>query len=251
MSLKLEELAWPIISDLIKEGWTSVIVPLGSTEQHGPGLPQGTDTWHGEETALRAAVKLGHTLVAPTLPFGYSPEHREFPGTFSLKKETLTLILEDISESLARSGFTFIYFWFGHGGNWAVAHECLPALLHRWPDCKVTYTKDISRYVTETWDSYPLQEGITLEVSGSHAGEFEASMMAAIRPDLIINEALMAGDLRPLSEIEDSMMKNGIQFISKNGVLGDQRFPDSERGNRYLDCLADWLVSDFKTQYKS
>jgi creatinine amidohydrolase len=247
-NLKLDELSWSEIEDLIKEGWTKIIVPLGATEQHGPGLPQGVDTWHGEETALRAAFKVGKTLVAPAFPFGYSPEHKAFPGTISVRNETLSLLLEDIAESLARSGFTFIYFWFGHGGDWAVARECLPALRHRWPDCVVTFTEDIAKYVSETWDSYPLTENIKPEVSGSHAGEFEASMIAAIRPDLIKQENLAEGDPRLLNEILEPMMRDGIHTISKNGVLGDQRFADAERGHRYLDCLADWLVKDILKQ---
>lgn len=251
VSLKLEELSWPEIDGLLQNGWKNVIVPLGATEQHGPGLPQGVDTWHGEETALRAAVKIDHTLVAPAVPYGYSPEHIGFPGTFSIRKETLFLLLEDIAGSLCRSGFTFVYFWFGHGGNWAVAREHLSSLYGRWPGCVVTYTRDIEQYITETWESYPALEGISPEVSGSHAGEFEASMVAAIRPDLIRKDKLGKGDPRPLKEISKQMMEEGIGAVSKNGVLGDQRNPDAGRGNRYIDCLAGWLVSDFKKQYNS
>jgi len=248
-SLKLEELTWPEISDLIQDGWTRIIVPLGATEQHGPGLPQGVDSWHGEETALRAAAQLNQTLVSPVVPFGYSIEHQSFPGTISLRKETLTMLLEDISESLARSGFTFIYYWFGHGGDWAVAKDCLAALKNRWPGSIVTFTKEMERYIAETWDSYPLEEGIALEISGSHAGEFEASIIAALRPDLIRLDELEAGDPRPLTETGESMMRFGIESVSKNGVLGDQRHPDPFRGNRYLDCMANWLIQDFNLQY--
>jgi creatinine amidohydrolase len=182
------------------------------------------------------------------VPFGYSPEHTAFPGTITIRKETLSFLLEDIAQSLARSGFTFIYFWFGHGGDWAIARECLPALRHRWPGCMVTFTQDVGQYVSQTWDSIPLAEGIRLQVSGSHAGEFEASMIAAIRPDLLRKESLAEGDPRPLGEILEPMMKEGIHTISKNGVLGDQRFANSERGQRYLDGLADWLVEDIKKQ---
>jgi creatinine amidohydrolase len=248
LSIKLEELSWPEIKTRVEDGWSKIIVPLGATEQHGPGLPQGVDTWHGEATALRAASILGKTLVAPAVPFGYSPEHTAFAGTISLRKETLRFLLEDIAESLARSGFTFIYFWFGHGGDWAVARECLPALRHRWPGCFITYTEDIGKYVADTWDTLPLQEGIALEISGSHAGEFEASMIAAIRPNSIITGALALGDPRPLSEILEPMMQNGIHTISENGVLGDQRQANAERGIRYLSGLAKWLVADIKRQ---
>ena len=246
--LKLEELTWPEVEQLLSDGWKNIIVPLGSTEQHGPGLPLGVDSLHGEETALRAAKKLGNTLVAPPVTLGYSPEHVVFPGTISIRKETLSLLLEDIAENLVRSGFTFVYFWFGHGGDWAVAREILPALRNRWPDCLVTFTEDVGKYVAETWDSKPLAEGIPLHVSGSHAGEFEASMTAAIRPELVRKDKLAAGDPRSLNEIMEQMMTKGIHTVSKNGVLGDQRKADADRGNRYLDCLADWLVNDIQNQ---
>ncbi len=247
-SIKLQELTWQEIDELLRAGWTDIIVPLGSTEQHGPGLPQAVDAWHGEETALRAASLLGKTLVAPAVSFGYSPEHTHFPGTISVRKKTLMMLLEDIAGSLARSGFSFVYFWFGHGGDWAVASECLPALHSRWPGCVVTYTLDVEKYVAETWDAYPLKEGIEPEVSGSHAGEFEASMLASMRPDMLRKDKLASGDPRPLDEISEAMMKKGIHTISENGVLGDQRFADAGRGNRYLDCLAEWLADDIKMQ---
>lgn len=247
-SLQLEELTAPEIKGLLEAGWCHVIVPLGATEQHGPGLPQGVDTLHGRETALRAARKLGKTLVAPAVSLGYSPEHMAFPGSLSLRRETLAMLLEDIAQSLAEGGFTFVYFWFGHGGDWAVAKDCLPALRDRWSGCRVAFTKDVAAYVRETWDRYPASEGIAPEVAGSHAGEFEASMLAAIRPDLLRAGALAQGDPRPLNDIAEAMMRDGIHTVSTNGVLGDQRPADASRGDRYLNVLADYLVSDFKRE---
>lgn len=249
-SLFLEELAWPEIRDLLADGWTRVIVPLGATEQHGPGLPLGVDTWHGRETALRASRRLGRTLVAPAVPLGYSPEHAAFPGTFTLRRETLAALLEDMAASLSRSGFTFVYFWFGHGGDWAVARECLPPLRHRWPGCRIAFTRDVAAYVAATWDAYPATEQIPAAVAGSHAGEFEASMIAALRPELVDPARLASGDPRPLGEVFDEMMTRGIQAVSKNGVLGDQRPANAARGHRYLDCLADWLANDFQRELK-
>ncbi|MFP4353197.1 MAG: creatininase family protein [Puniceicoccaceae bacterium] len=250
-SLQLEELTAPEIKQLLEEGWSRVIVPLGATEQHGPGLPQGVDSWHGRETALRAARRLGKVLVAPAVNLGYSPEHMAFAGSLSLRRETLAMLLEDVAESLARGGFTFVYFWFGHGGDWAVAKDCLPPLRDRWPGCRVAFTRDVAAYVAATWDRYPATEGIAPEVAGSHAGEFEASMLAAIRPDLLRRDALAAGDPRPLDEIAEPMMRDGIHTVSANGVLGDQRPADAARGSRYLDMLAEYLVEDFTRELNS
>ncbi len=250
-SLLLEEQTAPEIQRLLETGFTRVIIPLGATEQHGPGLPLGVDTWHGRETALRAARKLGHTLVAPAINLGYSPEHMAFPGSLSLRRETLAMILEDVAKSLAKGGFTFIYFWFGHGGDWAVAKDCLPPLRNRWPGCRVAFTRDVAAYVAETWDRYPATEGVAPEVSGSHAGEFEASMLAAIRPDLLRTDELAEGDPRPLGEIAEAMMRDGIHTVSPNGVLGDQRPADAARGHRYLDTLATYLIQNFTEELEA
>jgi creatinine amidohydrolase len=243
-SLQIEELTSPEIRDLITAGWTTVIVPLGATEQHGPALPLLVDSEHGLQTALRAAQKLGKTLVGPVVTLGVSPEHGNFSGTVSLSRETLRRLLADIAESHARSGFRLVYFWVAHGGNFAVLQAVLPELRSRWPGCRVEGLTDLAAYIAATWDKVPVEQGVPLSASGSHAGEFEASMMLAARPELVRMEATEAGNPRPLEEVLEPMMQHGIESVSPNGVLGDQRPADALRGHVYLDALATYLVSD-------
>lgn len=243
-SLLLDELSTFQIQELLGEGWGTVVVPLGATEQHGPALPLLVDNVHGVQTALRAARILGKTLVGPVLTLGYSPEHSEFPGTISLAKSTLAGIIHDIAESHARSGFRLVYFWVAHGGNNPVLQEALPALERKWPGCYVTGLKDLAEYVASTWDRIPLEQGISLEISGSHAGEFETSMMLAARPDLVRMEAAEAGNSEPFETIAAAILRDGIGSISRNGVLGDQRQASAERGKSYLDGLAAYLAAD-------
>jgi creatinine amidohydrolase len=245
-SLLLAELPSPEIDELIRAGWTTVIVPLGSTEQHGPALPLLVDSEHGLQTALRAAERLGRTLVGPVVSLGYSHEHTAFAGTVSLSQETLAAVIEDIAASHARSGFTLVYFWIAHGGNGGVLGEMLSRLEYRWPGCRVAGLRDVAAYVAATWDRVPLVEGVPMSVAGSHAGEFETSMMLAVRPGLVRMDRAEAGDPRPLAEILDLMLREGIQAVSANGVLGDQRAGDAARGERYLDALADYLAADVR-----
>ncbi len=245
-SLLLDELTSPEIADLIQGGYHTVIVPLGATEQHGPALPLLVDNQHGLETAVRAARLLGNTLVGPVMTMGCSPEHTRFPGTVSLSRQTVAGILHDIAESHARSGFRLVYFWVGHGGNFAILQEVLDELADRWPPCRVTGLRDIAAYVAETWDSLPVAEGIDPAVAGSHAGEFECSMMLAMRPELVRLDQAQAGSPEPLDSVMAVMMSEGIQAVAPNGVLGDQRGADGERGNRYLDALAQWLARDLR-----
>jgi len=247
-SIQLAQLSFRTIEGLIQEGYTTVIVPLGATEQHGPALPLLVDNEHGLHTALRAAQRLGKTLVGPVVTLGYSPEHAAFAGTVSVSKETLKGMLHDIAESHARSGFKLVYFWPAHGGNGPVLNEVLPTLESRWPGCRVSGLRDVGRYVRDTWDKVPLERGIPLSQSGSHAGEFETSMMLAMRPELVEMEKAEAGNPAPFDTIGEAMMSEGMEAISPNGVLGDQRGADAARGNFYLDTLAEYLAAEVRKE---
>jgi len=245
-SLLLEELSTVQVGALIADGYETVIVPLGATEQHGPALPLLVDNEHGMQTALRAARILGKTLVGPVVTMGHSPEHMAFAGTISLSKATMMGLLHDIAESHARSGFRMVYFWIAHGGNNAVLQEVLPLLESKWPGCYVTGLRDLAAYISSTWDRAPLERGVPLSISGSHAGEFETSMMLAARPELVHMHAAEAGNPAPFDAIATMLMRDGIDAVSVNGVLGDQRGADAERGEFYLDQLASYLAGDLK-----
>jgi creatinine amidohydrolase len=91
-----------------------------------------------------------------------------------------------------------------------------------------------------------VEKGIPLSVSGSHAGEFETSMMLATRPDLVCMDAAEAGNSARFDTIAPAMLRDGIGSVSKNGVLGDQRAASAERGELYLDALAEYLAADLK-----
>ena len=244
--LLLEELSTVQVRELIQAGWRDVIVPLGATEQHGPALPLLVDNEHGLQTAIRAAQLLGKTLVGPLVTLGVSREHTAFAGTVSLSETTLAGILHDIAESHARSGFRMVYFWLAHGGDNAVLQEALPQLESKWPGCYVTGLRDLGGYVSATWDKIPIEMGIPLSISGSHAGEFETSMMLAARPGLVQMNAAEAGNTAPFEAIAEKMMREGIDQISPNGVLGDQRAGDGKRGELYLNTLAEYLVNEVK-----
>lgn len=242
-SLLLDELSTVQVRELILAGWRDVIVPLGATEQHGPALPLLVDNEHGLQTAIRAARLLGKTLVGPVVTLGFSQEHAAFPGTVSLSKATLAGVLHDIAESHARTGFRMVYFWVAHGGNHPVLQEVLPSLESKWPGCYVTGLRDLAECVSATWNKIPVEKGIPISISGSHAGEFETSMMLAARPDLVHMKAAEAGNAAPFESIVQKMMKEGIDKVSPNGVLGDQRAGDAKRGDFYLNTLAEYLVT--------
>lgn len=95
---------------------TDIIIPIGSTEQHGPMGLIGTDFICPEIIARQMAQKTG-VLVAPTLPIGMSHHHLSFPGSMSLRPSTLMALVKDVVQSLTIHGFTHLLFLNGHGGN--------------------------------------------------------------------------------------------------------------------------------------
>ena len=93
-----------------------IIVPIGSTEQHGPNGLMGTDSICAEFIASNAGEQL-NILVAPTISVGMAVQHLGFPGSMSLQPSTLMLVIGDIVNSLHKNGFREFYFVNGHGGN--------------------------------------------------------------------------------------------------------------------------------------
>jgi creatinine amidohydrolase len=243
-SLRLDDLSSPSIQKRIANGWDTVLVSLGSTEQHGPALPLCVDVLHGRETCVRAARILGRTLVGPDITLGHAPQHAMFAGSISLREDTLCAVLEDVAESLARAGFKLVYFWIAHAENFPVLKSALPGLAQRFPGCTVAGLASMADYGAATWEVMGPPLGAKAEAAGSHAGEIETSIMLAAAPQLVRMEAAAEGNPRPFSELVERMMREGMAAVSPNGVLGDQRPADAGRGHAYLDTLARYLAND-------
>jgi len=136
----LQNLTWPQVETYLKTNKT-IIMPIGSTEQHGPTGLIGTDFL----TANALAIEVGeqtNTLVAPALNFGMAAHHMAFSGTMSLKPSTYLQVFMDIFESFATHGFEKIFFINGHGGNiiplqnafceWKSRNSSLQFVLENW-----------------------------------------------------------------------------------------------------------------------
>lgn len=113
--LQLKDLSWPMVDDYLKKN-KSIIVPIGSTEQHGPTGLIGTDFMTAESVAIKVGEE-SNTMVTPSLNFGMAMHHMGFAGTISLKPKVFIDVVLNIIESLETHGFENILFINGHGGN--------------------------------------------------------------------------------------------------------------------------------------
>jgi creatinine amidohydrolase len=159
------------------------LLPVGATEQHGPHLPVGTDSFAVEHVARRAAEIAGDrvpVVVAPTLPFGSSHHHLPFGGAMSLATETYYRVIVDLVESLIVSGFRRALVLNGHGGN----HELIQLAAR---DLALKHQVDLAAasYWLLAREALVATEAHRLGRLPGHAGAFETSLVLALRPDLV------------------------------------------------------------------
>jgi creatinine amidohydrolase len=214
----------------------TVIVPIGSTEQHGPHLPTQVDTAivdHLAQEAARVASESIPVLVTPVLPFGFAHHHLPFGGTVSISMRVYHDVLVDIATSLAADGFRRVLFLNGHGGNKAPMSQAVDQLIYG-------DSLDIHAAAASYWDV-----GATalaaLDLEGApapgHAGSFETSCLLALRPDLVRTELIPApeAELQPLAHgSSQAIIRHPDTWLISDGRTDDSRLASAELGHRVL-----------------
>ena len=247
-NIRMGEMTWPDIQSAIEQGYTAVVVAVGSTEQHGPHLPTMTDTRIGDELAHRVAMKLGHTFQAITITVGCSKHHLSFPGTISLRDETLRMIIFDYIDSLIRGGFNRIVFLPSHGGNFPIVQATLKEAQIAHPGIEIIGVTDVTKLL-DCMNAASAEFGINANESGAHAGESETSIMMALEKNLVIKDRFAPDYVGLTGEKELKIIfEQGMTALTKNGVLGDPRKASADKGEIYLNRLTEFLIQEIKKQ---
>jgi len=243
-TIRMEEMTCPAINTAIAQGYSTAVVGVGSTEQHGPHLPTMTDTRIAEEMAHRVAVKLGNALQARTIAVGISDHHLAFGGTISLQPETLRMIILDYIRSLSKCGFQRIIFLPSHGGNFGTIAQAIKESQTAHPQVKIVGYTDLLAFA-HFLNSVSNEFGVSDDESGAHAGESETSIMLALESGLVIQDKFAPGYLGPTTEKEVGIIiEKGMPALTKNGIIGDPAKASAEKGEIYLERLADFLVRE-------
>jgi creatinine amidohydrolase len=241
---RLEDLTWREIESRIGDGETTVVIPLGATEQHGPHLPLRIDSLIADALAERFCDRVPEAIQAPTVEFGCSSEHMDFCGTLSLSTATLGAVLEDLISSLVRHGYRHVVVFSAHGGNYGLFQELQPKLTASAAPACLTVVQGIDRLGKVFADASAV-EGVSADASGAHAGEFETSIIAALRPDLIRWQQLEAGTAR-ISEDSQTLFYPSLRNNAPNGVVGDPGAASGERAERYLSAWVNYLIAAYE-----
>ncbi len=218
-TVRLDEFTSP---ELARASSTTLLVPLGATEQHGPHLAIGTDSLIATRWAEATAARVPGVIVAPTLPYGSSGEHQSFPGTVSIGHEALRLVLIELARS-ARHDFSRIVFVSGHAGNAVTLQSAVTQLKDEGHD---------ARFVV------PVLPG-----SDAHAGRTETALIMHLDPSSVRNDAAEAGSTARLPDIIDALRAGGVSAVSPNGVLGDPTDATAAEGATLFDRLVDGLTA--------
>lgn len=234
-SVYIEELTWMEIRDAMAQGYTSIIIPTGGTEQNGPHMVLGKHNVIVKYAAAKIADKLGNALVAPVV--AYVPEgpvnpptgHMKFPGTITLPPEYFSKLIEYAARSFKVEGFKNILLLGDSGGQLASLNQVSLMLNKEWSDTdtRVYFISDYTR--GEKFKQWLLSQGETEQSIGYHAGIMDTSVAMAVDPGLIRRDKLAPG----------------TDFYT-TGVLGDPTHASVAYGKKGLQIQIDGAIAQIR-----
>ncbi len=231
---------------------TLLVLPTAATEQHGPYLPVGTDCFEVEAVARTAAEKASSrisVLVAPTLPFGSSHHHLPWGATLSLSSGAYYQAVFDLVRTIVvEGGFRRVFLLNGHGGN-----DVLNQLVAR--DIAVQFAANVAAgsHWAIAWDALVEAGAPKRGHVPGHAGDFEASLVLAIRPELVSPERPKddrVWNQNPRSFYPNYHVERHGFFQSFDGHTDSSHNASAEVGQRYLGLITDAVADAFVQFYQ-
>jgi creatinine amidohydrolase/Fe(II)-dependent formamide hydrolase-like protein len=236
----LEDFTWSEVRDALRAGTTTIIVPVGGTEQSGPHMVLGKHNLRARFLAGRIATELGRTLVAPVI--AYVPEgrispptgHMRFPGTISVPDEALRGVLEGAARSFRQAGFRDIVL-LGDSGNYQSQLQAVATKLNRDRAGSSARVHFIAEYYRGTQAPYILalrDKGLSDAQIGTHAASADTSLLLAVEPGGVRTDRLALAD-EPSS-----------------GVAGDPRAASAELGRIGVELVVARSVAAIRAALK-
>jgi creatinine amidohydrolase len=225
--------------------WPDIIVPIGSTEQHGPNGLIGTDALCAEAVARGVGERLD-ALVAPTISVGMAQHHLGFPGSMTLKPSTLIAVVKDWVLSLARHGFRRFYFINGHGGNIATLQAAFSELYAE-ASLAVAGNQPAIRCRLRNWWQADGVLAITRELyggaEGGHATPSEVSLTWHLHPEAV-RPMRLDPENAPSGEFTDAA---DYRRNFPDGRIGSNPgLASAAAGKRFYDTAVAGLAEDFR-----
>jgi creatinine amidohydrolase len=229
---------------------TPIVVPVGSTEQHGPHLPLCTD-WVLPTEIVRRARDVRPLVVGPTVSFGYrsrpgSGGGQHFPGTVSLRATTFMAVVEDVLSELVRAGFRKLVLYNWHFENVGFIYEAACLVSERHPDVKVVVVEDALPSLAEEevallWpDGFP---GLALE----HAAVIETSLWLHFEPAAVRMERLTAD--APVRHPPYDVLPIDLTMTTASGSLSSPLGSDAAKGELLAGRVVEHLVGVLDSEF--
>lgn len=234
----LQDLTWTELRTEIKAGKTTIIIPIGGTEQSGPDIALGKHNARVRVLSQRIAQDLGNALVAPVIAYvpegSYAPPtaHMRFPGTITIPDDAFEKTLESAANSFKIHGFRNIVFLGDHGGYQNDLRLVVRRLNRSWSDTKARAFVPPAYYETSSHGFAKIleQRGYPSKEIGTHAGLADTSLLLAVAPDMVRLDRLRSGPTPGAAE----------------GVYGDPRHASAALGQLGIEAIISRTVAAIK-----
>ncbi len=219
---------------------TGIIIPIGSTEQHGPNGLIGTDAICPSRIAQQIEA-MQDVMVAPAINYGMSQHHMAFPGTVTLRPGTLIQVVVDVVSSLSRHGFTHCYFLNGHGGN-------IPPVTTAFCELYASLGKSSPRCRLVNWwrdaSVQALADELYGDAEGHHATVSEVALSWFAHPEAV-KDVPMSPEKAPTGDIFDAA---DFRRRFPDGRMGSSpQLASIEAGERFCRIAAESILQDYRS----